>query len=243
MTYSTGDNLTETSLHKNLKDYIQPHSERQPVLPDRGDATIQSPKGHVIQLGKGPREHALGPQPAHDALDARDDVTHRAHRRDRRRAAQRRVDGVQAVVDARGQRREVRAHAAEPLHLRVEALRVLLELRDLGGEGLAAALLGRERGVLRVELLAEGGELVLGMTHGAPLGVDGVLHRAEVDGCEPDGDDRGEEQRRRSLSLSTTRCERRFQDSVVKGRFTPMRTALCSRLRLPKRPSASDKDC
>ena len=57
-----------------------------------------------------------------------------------------------------------------------------------------------ERGVLRIELLAERGELVLGVVYGAPLVVDCVLHRAEVYGRKPDRDDRRKEERRYSLA-------------------------------------------
>ena len=65
-------------------------------------------------------------------------------------------------------------------------------------EGLATAQEGVDRAAVERAvkvLLAEGGELVLGVAYCAALVVDCVLHRAEVDGCKADGDDRCKEER------------------------------------------------
>ena len=71
------------------------------MVHNRSDTTIKGSKGTVVQLGKGTREHAIRAESAYHPLDTCDDVPHRAHRPDRRRAAQGRIDGMQAIVDAR----------------------------------------------------------------------------------------------------------------------------------------------
>ena len=170
------------------------HSQLAP--PDRRNSSIKCPKCTPIQkASNGPREHLIPPQPTHNSPNTRHHVPHGAHSSDARRAAERRVHRMQAIVDAPGQLCQRRARLAERVPLGRELARPRLEPRDLRLQLPALGLLLREGVPARLELCAGGGKLALKPAHRVAVVIQVVRHHLHVGRGDPERDDGYEKHR------------------------------------------------